>query len=83
MRLLSQRSLGANRDSTVFSLSVALGRFMGKTTTSGKVGAVVRILATNLIMSALKNRGVQDTFCGLDHLRQAFVRRGSDHEGAY
>ncbi|HEV2176545.1 MAG TPA: choice-of-anchor tandem repeat GloVer-containing protein [Terriglobia bacterium] len=39
---------GANGDGTVFSLSVGLGPFVKPQTTSGKVGASVKILGTNL-----------------------------------
>jgi uncharacterized repeat protein (TIGR03803 family) len=39
---------GAIGDGTVFSLSVGLGLFVETQTTSGKVGAAVRILGTNL-----------------------------------
>jgi len=39
---------GANSDGTVFSLSVGLGPFVETQTTSGKVGAAVKILGTNL-----------------------------------
>jgi uncharacterized repeat protein (TIGR03803 family) len=39
---------GANGDGTVFSLSVGLGRFVETLPTSGKVGAAVKILGTNL-----------------------------------
>jgi len=39
---------GANREGTVFSLSVGLGPFVETQTTSGKVGAAVKILGTEL-----------------------------------
>jgi len=39
---------GANREGTVFSLSVRLGPFVETQTTSGKVGAAVKILGTEL-----------------------------------
>jgi uncharacterized repeat protein (TIGR03803 family) len=39
---------GANGDGTVFSLSVGLGPFVETQTTAGEVGAVVKILGTNL-----------------------------------
>jgi uncharacterized repeat protein (TIGR03803 family) len=39
---------GANDDGTVFSLSVGLGPFVETQTTSGKVGAVVKILGIDL-----------------------------------
>jgi uncharacterized repeat protein (TIGR03803 family) len=39
---------GANSDGTIFSLSVGLGRFVETLPTSGKVGAAVKILGTNL-----------------------------------
>ena len=39
---------GANADGTVFSLSVGLGPFVETQPTSGKVGAAVKILGTNL-----------------------------------
>jgi uncharacterized repeat protein (TIGR03803 family) len=39
---------GANYDGTVFSLSVRLGPFVETLPTSGKVGAAVKILGTNL-----------------------------------
>jgi uncharacterized repeat protein (TIGR03803 family) len=39
---------GANGDGTVFSVSVGLGPFVETQTTSGKVGAAVKILGTNL-----------------------------------
>ncbi|HEX8815198.1 MAG TPA: choice-of-anchor tandem repeat GloVer-containing protein, partial [Terriglobales bacterium] len=39
---------GANNKGTVFSLSVGLGAFVEPQTTSGKVGATVKILGTNL-----------------------------------
>ncbi len=39
---------GANGDGTVFSLSVGLGPFVETQPTSGKVGAAVKILGTNL-----------------------------------
>jgi len=39
---------GANDDGTVFSLSVGLGPFVETLPTSGKVGAAVKILGTNL-----------------------------------
>jgi uncharacterized repeat protein (TIGR03803 family) len=39
---------GANGDGTVFSLSVGLGPFVEAQPTSGKVGAAVKILGTNL-----------------------------------
>jgi uncharacterized repeat protein (TIGR03803 family) len=39
---------GAHQDGTVFSLSVGLGPFVETQTTSGKVGAPVKILGTNL-----------------------------------
>jgi uncharacterized repeat protein (TIGR03803 family) len=39
---------GADGDGTVFSLSVGLGPFVETQTTSGKVGAAVKILGTNL-----------------------------------
>jgi uncharacterized repeat protein (TIGR03803 family) len=39
---------GAGSDGTVFSLSVGLGPFVETQTTSGKVGAAVKILGTNL-----------------------------------
>jgi uncharacterized repeat protein (TIGR03803 family) len=41
-------ALGANDDGTVFSLSVGLGPFVETQTTSGKVGATVKILGTDL-----------------------------------
>jgi uncharacterized repeat protein (TIGR03803 family) len=39
---------GASGEGTVFSLSVGLGPFVETQTTSGKVGAAVKILGTNL-----------------------------------
>jgi uncharacterized repeat protein (TIGR03803 family) len=39
---------GANNDGTVFRLSVGLGPFVETQTTSGKVGAAVKILGTDL-----------------------------------
>jgi uncharacterized repeat protein (TIGR03803 family) len=39
---------GANNDGTVFSLSVGLGPFVETQPTSGKVGAAVKILGTDL-----------------------------------
>jgi uncharacterized repeat protein (TIGR03803 family) len=39
---------GVDNDGTVFSLSVGLGPFVETQTTSGKVGAVVKILGTDL-----------------------------------
>jgi uncharacterized repeat protein (TIGR03803 family) len=39
---------GANNDGTVFSLSLGLGPFVETQTSSGKVGAAVKILGTNL-----------------------------------
>ena len=39
---------GANNYGTVFSLSVGLGPFVETQTTSGKVGAAVKILGTDL-----------------------------------
>jgi uncharacterized repeat protein (TIGR03803 family) len=39
---------GGNHNGTIFSLSVGLGRFVETQTTSGKVGAAVKILGTNL-----------------------------------
>jgi len=39
---------GANRDGTVFSLSVGLSPFVGTQPASGKVGAAVKVLGTNL-----------------------------------
>lgn len=39
---------GANNDGTVFSLSLGLGPFVETQTTSGKVGAAVKILGTDL-----------------------------------
>jgi len=39
---------GANNDGAVFSLSVGLGRFVMTQPTSGKVGAAVKILGTDL-----------------------------------
>jgi uncharacterized repeat protein (TIGR03803 family) len=39
---------GANGDGTVFSLSVGLGPFVETQPTSGKVGAEVKILGTDL-----------------------------------
>jgi uncharacterized repeat protein (TIGR03803 family) len=39
---------GTDNDGTVFSLSVGLGPFVETQTTSGKVGATVKILGTNL-----------------------------------
>jgi uncharacterized repeat protein (TIGR03803 family) len=39
---------GANREGSVFSLSVGLGRFVESQPTSGNVGAAVNILGTNL-----------------------------------
>jgi uncharacterized repeat protein (TIGR03803 family) len=39
---------GAYNDGTVFSLSVGLGPFVETLPTSGKVGAAVKILGTNL-----------------------------------
>ena len=39
---------GASSEGTVFSLSVGLGPFVETQTTSGKVGAAVKILGTNL-----------------------------------
>jgi uncharacterized repeat protein (TIGR03803 family) len=39
---------GGDHNGTVFSLSVALGQFVETQTTSGKVGAAVKILGTNL-----------------------------------
>jgi uncharacterized repeat protein (TIGR03803 family) len=42
------RTGGANGEGTVFSLSVGLGLFVETQPTSGKVGAAVKILGTNL-----------------------------------
>jgi hypothetical protein len=41
-------AIGVIGDGTVFSLSVGLGPFVETQTTSGKVGAVIKILGTDL-----------------------------------
>jgi uncharacterized repeat protein (TIGR03803 family) len=69
---------GANNDGTVFSLSVGLGQFVETQTTSGKVGATVKILGTNLTgATGVTFNGTAATFTASKSVIAATVPSGA------